>query len=298
MYQYYGGERVVNLLHLCETMTYRWVNESEIKAPLDVFKKFARRNNFVIRTRRVRRGVTQYMLKRTDIPLLLISDTEMSNTFNFMDIADLHIGHPDFNENALREKLQYAVDNDISFVFIAGDIFEGCASETSESHYFEQIQLAYDIFKDYPLVYFAINGNHEYSFEQLGLKNPIERLEQMLNKVFISFFYFDTYIMDFIICGVIKRVMHVERQDFNKKTIYAQQKLRIFDEDGLLERTYKGETYPVRFFQVGHIHVNVQIYYPKKKIYISQPGAFLGKLAFDSGNIIRGRVINQRVFLT
>ncbi len=286
---------MINLLHLSETMTCRWMYESDLKVPFETLEKFATRNNFTIQTR-TKNGHRQHRLRRESIPILHLSN-ELESSFSFMDIADLHIGHPDFNEAELRARLQYAVDTKIQYVFIAGDLFEGCTNATSESHYYEQIQQAYDIFKDYSLNYFAINGNHDYTFEQIGLVNPIKRLEQMLSNVWINFFYFDTYVMDFIICGVIKRVMHVERQDFNKKKIFAQEKLRAFDAEGLLENTYQGENYPVRFFEVGHIHVNVQMYYSKKKIFISQPGCFLGKNNHENANVIKGKVIGQKVFM-
>ena len=288
---------MINLLHLSEIMTCKWVYETDLKVTFDEFEKFAKRNNFTILSR-IKNGHRQLRLRRESIPIMQIESHDSDSTFSFMDIADLHIGHPDFNEAELRAKLKYAVDNNIQYVFIAGDIFEGCTDATSESHYYEQVQLAYDIFKDYSLNYFAINGNHDYTFEQIGLVNPIKRLEQMLNNVWINFFYFDTYVMDFIICGVIKRVMHVERQDFNKKKIFAQEKLAAFDKEGFLENSFQGETYPVRFFEVGHIHVNVQMYYSKKKIFISQPGCFLGKNNHENANIIKGKVIGQKVFMS
>jgi DNA repair exonuclease SbcCD nuclease subunit len=216
-----------------------------------------------------------------------------------MDIADLHIGHPDFDEEALRDRLKQAVERGVEAVFIAGDIFEGFLDEAPETMpYLQQIELAYSIFKDYKLTYYAINGNHDLTFEQLGLPNPIKRLEVLLRNDGIDFHFFDTYLMDFVICGVIKRVMHVERQDFNKKSIFAILKLKMFDEAGMLSNEFEGTSYPVRFFQVGHIHVNVQMYYSKRKVFISQPGSFIraDKVA-ERANFIFGKVIDQRVFM-
>ena len=257
---------MVNLLHLCETMADRWCEESEFRIPIEDLKKFAKRNHLTIDRKKSDEKIL-YKISRKKIPVFFISGEEESE-FKFMDIADLHIGNKKFNENALREKLEYALQNGIKMVFIAGDLFEGCCNESVEAHYYEQIELAYSIFKDYPLTYYAINGNHDYSFEQIGLQNPIKRLECMLRAQGINFNFFDVYLMDFIICGVIKRVMHVERQDFSKKRIFAALKLKTFDEQKKLTNYYKGKEYKVRFFQVGHIHVNVQMYYAKRKIFI------------------------------
>ncbi len=287
---------VVNLLHLCETMTTRWFDESEIRVPIEVFKKFAERNCFVV-DKKLKGDTYKYKLSRIKIPVYFISGSDQTH-FRFMDIADVHIGNALFDEKALRNKLQYAVYSGVQQVFIAGDLFDGACQEGCDTAYASQIDMAFRIFKDYPLHYYAINGNHDYSFEQRSLPNPIKTLSIKLNEVGIDFKYFDTYLMDFIICGVIKRVMHVERQDFSKKSIFATLKLKRFDEEGMLLNTYEGNTYPVRFFQVGHIHVNVQMYYSRRKVFISQSGSFIETdKNQDCANIISGKVIDQKVLM-
>ena len=287
---------VVNLLHICEIMTGRWVDESEIRVPIETFKRFAERNNFTVE-KKLKGDTYKYKLSRVKIPIYFISGSDQKE-FRFMDIADVHIGNAHFDEKALRNKLRYAVYSGVNQVFIAGDLFEGICNDNCEITYSSQIEYAFNIFKDYPLHYYAINGNHDYSFEQRSLPNPIKTLSIRLKEIGINFEYFDTYLMDFIICGVIKRVMHVERQDFSKKSIFATLKLKQFDEDGMLLNTYEGNTYPVRFFQVGHIHVNVQMYYSKRKVFISQSGSFIETdRSSDCANVISGNVIDQKVLM-
>ena len=286
---------LVNLLHLCETMTKSYVSEAEIRVPMKVFKKFAERNHFSIDIR-VKNNRPRYRLIRKEIPVFFISGEE-EKEFKFLDLADLHIGHKKFDEEALRKRLEITKKQGIKRVFIAGDLFEGCCN-SCESKYLAQIDLAYSIFKDYPFDYYVINGNHDYSFEQAGFENPIKRVSKMLKSEGINFNYFDCYLMDFVICGVIKRVMHIEKYDFNKRRIAPILKLKSFEENGMLENYCCGKFYPVRFFQVGHIHVNVQMYYAKKKIYISQSGSFVDHEAFDDlGNVIQGTVLDQKVFM-
>ncbi len=279
-------------------MTTRWINVEDIHVPIEILKNFATRNNFDIRKKR-KDDILKYHLVRTSIPIHFISG-EDEQDFRFVDISDLHIGHPLFDEKSLRRKLRRAVESGYEMVFIAGDIFEGVADNNSEyMPYASQIELARSIFKDYKLSYYAINGNHDYTFEQLCLPNPIKRLETILRADGVDFNYFDTYLMDFVICGVIKRVMHVERQDFDKKSIFAILKVKMFDEEKMLCNTYEGRVYPVRFFEVGHIHVNVQMYYAKKMVYISEPGSFIkSDKMLDRANFISGKVIDQRVFMS
>ncbi len=287
---------MVNLLHECEIMTTRWCDESELRVPIDQLRRFAERNHFTVE-RKLKGNSYKYKLIRNMIPVHFISGEEQTE-FSFMDIADIHIGHKNFSEKALRKKLKFAVDNKIPYVFIAGDLFEGICQEDIEGAYTKQLDWAFSIFRDYPLTYYVINGNHDYSFEQRNLPNPIRTLSTRLIEDGINFCYFDTYLMDFIICGVVKRLMHVERQDFSKKSIFAALKLKQFDDAGMLVNTYKGQSYPVRFFQVGHIHVNVQMYYSKRKVFISQSGSFVkNDREEENANIISGRVIDQKVFM-
>ncbi len=286
-------------------MTQRYHDVDILRVPLDVFTKFAERNNFRV-SKRISRGRLRVKLFRKQIPVCVISD-DSSPEFRFMDIADIHIGNPKFDENLLRSRLQYALDNNVRLVFIAGDIFEGISSEQEESHYCEQLNQAFDIFKDYPLTYHAINGNHDYSFEQVGLPNPIKTLESRLQAIGIDFNFHDVYLMDFVISGVVKRVMHVERQVYSLKRIFSILKLKQFDADNLLcnqvsaeiSPSLSGKNLPVRFFTVGHIHMNVQIYYSRKRVYISHPGSFLKDYSEgdDCCNLITGRIIDQKVFL-
>lgn len=296
----YGGELVVNLLHLCETMTTRWLSEEQIPVPINTLKKFATRNNLILKDKfNGYENKRFYHLVRSRIPVYFISGPEQKN-FRFMDISDLHIGHPCFDESALRERLRYAVRNNIKLVFIAGDVFEGvCTKEYSDS-FVTQVSQAFNIFKDYPLTYYAINGNHDYSFEQVSLPNPIKTLSHKLQKAGIDFHFFDVYLMDFVICGVIKRVMHLENYDYNKKHVFAKIKVQMFNKEDLLSNSYRGRQYPVRFFQVGHIHDNDKgcVFYAKKRIFISQPGSFIKrKFKEERANVIKGRIVNQKIYI-
>ena len=279
-------------------MTLRYHDVSSIRVPIETLTKFAERNNFRI-VRKMSRGKNRIKLVRKQIPICFISGSD-SSEFRFMDIADIHIGNPTFDEKLLRSKLQYAVDNDIKLVFIAGDIFEGVSSENEDAHFCEQLGTAFNIFKDYPLTYHAINGNHDYSFEQIDLPNPIKTLASRLNAKGIDFNFHDCYLMDFVISGVIKRVMHVERADYNLKRVFSILKLRHFEYEGNCYNTYNNEILPIRFFEVGHIHMNIQIYYAKKKVFISHPGSFIKDYSDedDCCNVITGCVIDQRVFIT
>ncbi len=288
----------VNLLNLCEEMTKSYVEESRLRVSQDVFRKFAKKHHFIIKTQ-VKNNKMRFKLYRKEIPIYFISGEE-EKEFSFLDLGDIHIGNKYFDEESLRKRLSEAIDKGVKYVFIAGDLFEGYNSNSS-IQYLSQIEYAYNIFKDYPLIYFAINGNHEYSFEQNGYDNPIRYLSVLLKKDGIEFHHFDTYIMDFIICGVIKRVMHIEnieKRGHDMDWSPAIDKLDIFEQNELLENFYKGRLYTVRLFQIGHVHVNMQRFYSKRKVFISQAGSFIGDDPYEKkGNFIKGRIVNKKVVI-
>lgn len=288
---------MVNLLHICETMINRSFSEEEIAVPIDVLEKFAEKNNLELR-KKIIKNKNRYKIVRRKIPIHYVSGDE-ENLINFLDISDIHIGNSNFDEQMLRSTLKQAMDMGIKIVFIAGDVFEGVTTDNDVLKIRnDQIEYAYQIFKDYPLKYYVINGNHDYTFEQFDMSNPIKILANRLQNMGINFNFFDTYVMDFIIGGVVKRVMHVERQDFTKKRIFAIEKLKQFEKELGLTVIYEGNEYPVRFFQAGHIHVNVQMYYAKRKIFISQSGSFLKTDEdVDRANFISAKIIDKKVFM-
>ena len=291
---------MVNLLHLCESMTLRWYAPHELRVSLETLKKFAEKNGFELK-RKMQKKQEKYKLIRNHVATFFISGEEEKH-IKILDIADIHIGDPNFEEEVLRGVLEQAVSSNVQAVFIAGDTFDGTSANNADEEviaiHTSQIEMAFSIFKDYDLKYYVINGNHDYTFEQIGLSNPVKILSSRLKDVGIEFNFFDTYIMDFIIAGVVKRVMHVERQDFTKKKIFAVEKLRQFEKELGLSIVYEGLEYPIRLFQAGHIHVNVQMYYARRKIFISQSGSFLKNDDVDErANFITAEVINQKVFM-
>lgn len=292
---------MVNPLNLCERLIQGWISEREIENLIDFeyLEKFASRNNMTIINRSDKKGNKSYRIVRMDIPVYFISGEEQKE-FSFLDLSDLHIGHPDFKEELLRMKLKKAVKMGVQYVFIAGDVFEGIQKmmpyEEALATQYRQLDVATKIFKDYHLNYYAINGNHDYSFEAFGLHNPIHLLENNLRREGINFNFFDTYMMDFIVCGVAKRVMHIEKYKKNKYEPCVIERINRFP-DREMVAIYEGKQYPIRFFVCGHIHVNMELYYERKKIYISQPGSFVqGKEKCERGNFVSGEVLNGKIF--
>ena len=292
---------MVNPLNLCERLIQDWITEKELELLIDFdyLENFVTRNGLSMVKMIDKNGNKSYRVVRQKVPVCFISGNEQKE-FSFLDLSDLHIGHPEFNEKILRAKLKRAVKIGVQCVFIAGDVFEGIQKmvpyEEALSIQFKQLDIATKIFKDYPLNYYVINGNHDYSFEAFGLHNPIHLLQNNLTREGINFKFFDTYMMDFIVCGVGKRVMHIEKYIKNKYVPCVIERINRF-EDNELYAHYKGRTYPIRFFACGHIHINMELYYERKKVYISQPGSFVqGNEKCQRGNFVSGEVQDGKIF--
>lgn len=291
---------MVNPLNLCERLIQSWLLADEVERLIDFeyFQNFALRNNMQIAQRVNTNGKKYYRIFRKNIHTCYISGSEI-NTFSFLDLSDLHIGHPDFKEKILRAKLKEAMKQEVEYVFIAGDIFEGVQKylpyqEVLDMEY-KQLDIATNIFGDYPLNYYAINGNHDYAFETFELHNPIHLLENHLRRQGINFNFFDTYIADFIVCGVAKRVMHIEKYTKDKYKPCAIERFNRFKGDETVA-IYDGVEYPIRFFTCGHIHSNMELYYQRKKVFISQPGSFIqGNEKSERGIFVHGEVIGNRI---
>lgn len=278
---------MVNLLNLCERLIQAWLPVTEVEnlISIEYLKSFLNRNHMALIERIDNGKENFYRVARKEIPVCFISD-ENSN-FSFLDLSDIHFGHPDFKEDLLRAKLKEALERDVRHIFIAGDIFEGIRQnvtyEEALATEYKQLDMAYKVFKDYDLNYYAINGNHDYTFEFFGLHNPIDLLKNMLRRDGINFNFFDCYIMDFIIAGVAKRVMHLEKYKKPQEGFCITERLNRFTDQELVVY-YADKCYPVRFFTCGHIHVNMSLYDEVRNIYISQPGSFVQ----GDNNCVRG----------
>ncbi len=143
--------------------------------------------------------------------------------------------------------------------------------------------------------YHAINGNHEYCFEQLGVSHPLKVLEEKLRGVGINFTAYDTYIMDFVIAGVIKRMIHLESY-YEKKTVcHSMERLYEFNRNGGLNvTTSEGNVLPIRFLTCGHVHLTMELYSSLYNVYVVQPGSLIvSENPYDSGIFIRGEVTKE-----
>ncbi len=251
-----------------------------------------------------------FRLKKKGIPLVKLYSREEEKTFNFLDVSDFHVGNKDFNPDKLHEILREAVERGVRQVFIAGDIFEAVYDVTQydfrimnpkkqkqvEKCFKSQLYTIFKILREYDLSYYAINGNHEYGYEQLGIMNPLKQLEEKLRCEGIDFNSYGTYIVDFLIAGVVKRVMHLESYYERKTVCNAMERLYEFERHGGLNvKISETEKVPIRFLECGHVHLTMELYSARHNVYVMQPGSLIvTENPYESGIFVRGEVTKER----
>jgi hypothetical protein len=281
---------MVNALKLMETANHKFVPVGDDEMDIDpkLFIDIATRCGFTVIKREEANKLFLKLRKRT-IPVARLYSREENSKFNFLDIADLHVGHPQFDEEKLIQTFEMAKERGVQQVFIAGDLFEldfdpreydpRIMNEQKQKRikrqFKECLRHLANILSQYPFSYYAINGNHEYVLEQLGIMHPLKELETTLKKKSINFNAYDTYLMDFEIAGVIKRVIHLERYYQCKNVFSAMERLLEFKRHGGLFTTVDGATLPIRFLECGHVHMTMELYNADHQVFISQPGCFL-----------------------
>ncbi len=299
---------MVNALKLLETANHQTIlaDSSELGMQLELFKSIAIRCGFTVIMGELD-GKPTIRLRKKRIPLVRLYEREVNHKFHFLDIADLHVGNPDFDEGKLFSLLEEATKRKVTEVFIAGDLFEAIDNpqeldfrimnaekkEEVAQIYKSQLRKLYRIFRRFELRYYAINGNHEYAFEQLGIMSPTKELEKRLENEGISFKSYDTYLVDFEIAGVIKRVIHLESYYENERGLppVLERLNEFYDHGGLSVAISKSQSLPVRFLQCGHVHIPMELYSAEHQVFVTQPGSFLKRnLSNNPGIFVRGEI--------
>ncbi len=302
---------MVNALKLMERANCKSVtaDSEELGIDYELFKSIAERCGFSIQEKNdeLRK---MFRLKKKGIPLVKLYSREEEKTFNFLDVSDFHVGNKDFNPDKLHGILREAVERGVRQVFIAGDIFEAVYDVTQydfrimnpkkqkqvEKCFKSQLYTIFKILREYDLSYYAINGNHEYGYEQLGIMNPLKQLEEKLRCEGIDFNSYGTYIVDFLIAGVVKRVMHLESYYERKTVCNAMERLYEFERHGGLNvKISETEKVPIRFLECGHVHLTMELYSARHNVYVMQPGSLIvTENPYESGIFVRGEVTKEK----
>ncbi|MDO5557045.1 MAG: hypothetical protein Q4G05_02210 [Clostridia bacterium] len=204
-------------------------------------------------------------------------------TEKWLEISDLWVGSMFFDEASLRYMLKEATENKFYDVYIAGNLTFGHPRFLNNSininqelkTSFEQAKFLAGIFSDYPkLKYYAIHGSRDKSFENHGELNPLLFISKELSENGIDFTYIDSYTLNILINGGIKRMTSLEK---NKNTytksypidLYTRNQLSNIGRNMIKDNT----NYKMRCLQIGNVLFDSYDY--RAKMYITTSSGFV-----------------------
>ena len=149
---------------------------------------------------------------------IIYSPIEQKGIVKYLEISNMLIGSKFFSEKALRYMLDAAKDRKIKHVHIGGNAIWGIPSknDAENTRYFkgeQQVDELVRILSDYPdFHYFTINGVCENSFIRCSNESqrfdPMRDAEQKLSKLGIKFTAVNSSKCDFLIYGIVFRMMN------------------------------------------------------------------------------------------
>lgn len=226
------------------------------------------------------KGRIYFIIPLVENPSLFISGrTQKAELESWVEISDIHAGSKAFDEEGLRICLEKAKKERIKDIHISGDLFDGI--NVYPGHLYnlkyvtedDQIESLFQVFRDFPYFrYRASKGNHDFSFEKRGGMNPVQVLESRLVSEGIDFMSLNGMVADFVIRGVVKRMVHLAGGRAYAKSYPSQVYIRnLLDANGPFIKI-KGRKYPLRFLQCGHLHFEVS--FETAGVRVTHPGNF------------------------
>lgn len=207
------------------------------------------------------------------VPNIFVTDAKI---VNFLCLADLHIGSPKFCENLLRKVLDRAERIGVKYVFIAGDVFQGIEGAGKLSNK-QQAEKAFSIFKEYNLIYYAIDGNHDLSFEMESYQNPLRIVKELMKAAGKKFYYTPAFCVNFILSDIAIRLVHLNSKKYQDKVKLESESYLIGDTEKVEQGArYKKGDYPIKMIIFGDTH---------KISFLQKNGIFLlevGSMLFHS----------------
>lgn len=204
--------------------------------------------------------------------------TKNPQKVSWVEMSDVHAGSNQFDEAGLRQVLKQAQDEGIEDIHLSGDVCDGYKvypGHMTNLRYWkaqDQADQIAAVLLAFAFRYYAIKGNHDYSFERYGSPNPVALIEQHFKAENRPFTYLNGYAGDLIIAGVVKRMVHLFGGRTYAKSYPGQTYIRnLFDSHG--ENVYiNGKKYRLRFLQCGHYHTDIS--YEAGGMFVTHPGNY------------------------
>ena len=288
-----------NIIYICSKLEKGLVLKRNVSIDENTFLNVLNRCKIKVEKTEIEGEEYYKLVSKDTITLPISTSSDKIRTCNFACLSDIHAGYRDIDLEKLHSFLSKAKRHKIKYMLIAGDLFEGIYNnEENNNELVEktpegQAKILFDVFKNYDFCYIFINGNHDYSFEINGLKNPNEILLKSLRNAEIESYFLDTFFANVIINGIGIRLIHLNRS-YNKNGDLSSC-IKYTSEIGD-KVCWDGNEYPLSVVIAGHIHLHE--FYKYKQTLILQPGSIkneVGEHDENKGFIIQITIRNDEL---
>ena len=288
-----------NIIYICSKLEKGLVLKRNVSIDENTFLNVLNRCKIKVEKTEIEGEEYYKLVSKDTITLPISTSSDKIRTCNFACLSDIHAGYRDIDLEKLDSFLSKAKRHKIKYMLIAGDLFEGIYNnEENNNELVEktpegQAKILFDVFKNYDFCYIFINGNHDYSFEINGLKNPNEILLKSLRNAEIESYFLDTFFANVIINGIGIRLIHLNRS-YNKNGDLSSC-IKYTSEIGD-KVCWDGNEYPLSVVIAGHIHLHE--FYKYKQTLILQPGSIkneVGEHDENKGFIIQITIRNDEL---
>lgn len=288
-----------NIIYICSKLEKGLVLKRNVSIDENTFLNVLNRCKIKVEKTEIEGEEYYKLVSKDTITLPISTSSNKIRTCNFACLSDIHAGYRDIDLGKLDSFLSKAKRHKIKYMLIAGDLFEGIYNNEENNNELvaktpeEQAKILFDVFKNYDFCYIFINGNHDYSFEINGLKNPNEILLKSLRNAEIESYFLDTFFANVIINGIGIRLIHLNRS-YNKNGDLSSC-IKYTSEIGD-KVCWDGNEYPLSVVIAGHIHLHE--FYKYKQTLILQPGSIkneVGEHDENKGFIIQITIRNDEL---
>lgn len=268
---------MANAIKIIRTGTAKWLRESEIENII-ALKEIAKNSGFEILQRK--EGAIKFVrFRQKKLPTFLVTSEK---NVKFLCLSDLHITSLYTNKQKIQSVLRMAKKVDVQYVFISGDLCEGIhmgknhdktiTTDVNELQANEVVK----ILQEFDFKYYAIAGNHDFSFELENQINPLEIIEEKMKDRGRFFKFIPSFQASLVISDFAMNLIHIDSGFAHCNT--KQPCIQYFEKVVLkkpLEVKHTEKNYPLKIVQVGHMHNHFRKNYKLNQIniHILQPGS-------------------------
>lgn len=237
-------------------------------------------------------GQNYYWIKTMDLDNHLIISPRSSELEEiiYAEVSDIHCGCEAHDSEGFEWFLKYCEDHGVKHIHNSGDTTDGTGVYPGQVNYLKyvteeaQINVFLDVASKFKFDWYAIDGNHDFSWLKKGAPSPNKLISQQLpNYHYIPGKTQQVVRADLVISGVMKRMVHpwsnTGRSTY-AKSYPGQIYLRNCMENGV-QFEIGNRIYHLQLLQYGHLHYDMA--YTSFGVRVTHPLSFQKPNDFTEG---------------